>query len=85
MMKYSTEWKDNFDLSWSEGGATKFPAFTSQERAAMVAWELANGKKMSTKDVQNLTELKPRAARELLTKLARVLPIRRMDGVWSSL
>lgn len=65
-------------------GAAKQPDFTSQERAGMVAWCLARGDEMSIKDVQNLAGLKPRGAQKLMVKLARVLPIRRVDGVWSS-
>ena len=58
---------------------------TSQERAAVVAWELARGRKLSTKEIRKLTGLSVSGVSRLMTRLARVLPVWRDDGVWSSL
>ena len=53
-----------------------------QERAAVVAWRLCDDGELTVRDVCMLTGLKPRAARYLLEKLTRVLPIVHEDGVW---
>lgn len=57
---------------------------TPQERSAIIAWNLAIGRTLSTKDVCDLTGLRPSAARKLLRKLARVLPITDDSGTWAA-
>ena len=52
------------------------------ERAALVAWHLAQGEAMTTCDVAETVGLCRTAAYKLMTKLARVLPIVHLDGVW---
>jgi hypothetical protein len=50
---------------------------SSQERAALVAWQLACGKSLTSQHVAELTGLTERGAYDLVSRLARVLPIQR--------
>lgn len=59
--------------------------YTPQERAARVAWALCEGVKLRGEDVCRLTGLQPRAARRLVSNLARVLPILKEGGAWKRL
>lgn len=53
---------------------------TAQERAAIVAWDLAQGRRMTTRQVATMTGLSMRGARALLSRMSRVIPIYR-DGM----
>jgi hypothetical protein len=55
---------------------------TPQERAALVAWHLAHGEAMTTRQVAELTGLAIGGSYRLMNALSRVLPIYRADGVW---
>jgi hypothetical protein len=56
---------------------------TPQERAALVAWHLAHGEAMTTRQVSELTGLSIWSAYRLMRALPRVLPIYRDDdGFW---
>lgn len=55
---------------------------TSQERAARVAWHLARGRRLTTKQVAEMTGLSMRGALHLLHRMSRVLPIYQ-DGDWT--
>lgn len=56
---------------------------TPTERVAVVVWYLAHGMALHICEVQKLTALRPRQARDLMQRLSRVLPIYRDDGgVW---
>lgn len=54
------------------------------ERAALVAWRLAHGDAMSTEDAARLVGVARSTAYEMLCKMARVLPIRRYNGLWEA-
>jgi len=56
--------------------------YTAQERAALVAWNLAHGEGMTTANVAITTGLTWRSALDLMNRLSRVLPIAQKDGVW---
>lgn len=58
---------------------------TSQERAARVAWALALGRCLTVEQVVDMTGLQERAARELLGRLSRVLPVVRVGRAWRAL
>ena len=49
--------------------------YQPQQRAALVAWWLAYGEELRTRDVARLTGLSMRGARDLLYCLAGVLPL----------
>ena len=55
------------------------PELVAQERAAMVAWRLADGAGMTTRDVADCVGLQLRGAYHMMNKLMKVLPIR-LDG-----
>ena len=57
---------------------------TSQEKAAKIAWFLAKGEELSNERVRVLTGLSRSGASRLMTKLAHVLPIVKVEGVWST-
>ena len=59
--------------------------YTSQERAMLVAWELCEGTELTVKDVVRLTGLKRWAARRLLSRAARVLPVFKDGVAWRKL
>lgn len=52
------------------------PELVAQERAAIVAWRLADGVGMTTRDVAECTHLHLRSAYHMMNKLMQVLPIR---------
>jgi DNA-binding IclR family transcriptional regulator len=55
----------------------------AQERAARVTWALAEGARMTTREVAECTGLHLRSAYHMMNKLARVLPITLDDcGHW---
>lgn len=58
---------------------------TAQERAMVVAWDLARGIEMTVADVRARTGLSSWAARRLLTKAERVLPVLKEGETWRSL
>jgi len=59
--------------------------FTSQERAALIAWHLAHGEAMRTTDIAELAEITWDGASKLMNRLSRVLPIYRDDsGFWQA-
>lgn len=55
---------------------------TPQERAAVVAWRLAQGAELTTQDIADATGLTIRRARGLANELSRVIPIHCIDGYW---
>ena len=57
---------------------------SAQQRAATTAWALAKGAEMTTAEIAELVGLSPRAARDLMRQLAKVLPIEREKRVWSA-
>jgi len=59
--------------------------YTPQERAMLVAWALCKGEALTVRDVCVLTGLLPRAARGLLSKVVRVLPVFKDGPAWRSL
>ena len=59
--------------------------FTSQERAMLLAWALRDGERLAVKDVAYLTGLKTRAARRLLVRAERVLPVFKDGSHWRKL
>ena len=59
--------------------------YTPQERAMVVAWNLAVGVPLTVKAVVRLTGLKARAARRLLVRACRVLPVFKDGDVWRKL
>jgi alkylated DNA nucleotide flippase Atl1 len=58
----------------------KREVLSSQERAALVAWQLACGKSLTSRHVAELTGLTERGAYNLISRLARVLPIQRQTA-----
>ena len=54
------------------------------ERAGRVAWRLAQGERLSNRDVQQLTGLGQSGAWLLMGRLSRVLPVVFYSGVWRS-
>jgi hypothetical protein len=57
--------------------------FTSQERAALIAWHLAHGEAMTTLQVSELTGSSRQGAYKLMIALSRVLPIYQDEnGFW---
>lgn len=55
---------------------------TPQERAAIVAWFLARGEELTTRDIARYTGLSMRRAQSLINDLSRVLPIYFCVGRW---
>jgi len=60
---------------------------TPQERAAVIAWWLARGRRLTTGEVAAIAGVSERRAQQLLNELSRVLPIVRLDdeGHWVSM
>jgi alkylated DNA nucleotide flippase Atl1 len=58
----------------------KQEVLSPQERAALVAWQLACGKSLTSQHVAELTGLTERGAYDLVSRLARVLPIQRQTA-----
>ena len=54
------------------------------ERAGRVAWRLAQGERLSNRDVQQLTGLGQSGAWLLMGRLSRCLPVLFYNGVWCS-
>jgi hypothetical protein len=52
------------------------------ERAALVAWRLHQGEALTTAEIADLLGLQRQAARVLMLKICRVLPITQVDGHW---
>ena len=52
------------------------------ERAGRVAWRLAQGERLTNKEIQRDTGLGQSGAWLLMGRLSRVLPILFYDGVW---
>ena len=48
---------------------------TPGERYALIGWYMAAGMALSTKEVAQLTGLKPQSAYWLMSRISRVLPI----------
>jgi len=59
--------------------------YTPQERAMVVAWALAEGEELTVDRVVRLTALKARAARRLLVRACRVLPVFKDGDFWRKL
>lgn len=59
--------------------------YTPQERAMLVAWALCEGSELTVKNVARLTGLKDWAARRLLSRAGRVLPVVKDGKVWRKL
>ena len=55
---------------------------TAQERAGKVAWLLARGARLRTREVARLVGLSERGARSMLNRLCRVMPISNCEGIW---
>jgi len=58
---------------------------TPQERAAIVAWRLAQGEALSVAEIAEIAGVSDRRARQMANNLSRVLPIFRDDAdrwVW---
>lgn len=56
---------------------------TPSERAALVAWYMAHGMGLSTREVADLTHLNRRRAWELMCRISRIIPIFQDDDrVW---
>ncbi|RLC86413.1 MAG: hypothetical protein DRJ03_08835 [Chloroflexi bacterium] len=59
------------------------PELTAQERAAKIVWWLAHGEAMTTRHVAELTGLARSSAWEMMSRIARVIPIYcNKDGEW---
>ena len=56
----------------------------SQERAAKIAWFLARGIYLTNGQICAWTGLSRQGVAAMMTKLARVLPIVKVEGVWSA-
>ena len=57
--------------------------YTSQQKAALVAWHLAHGEAMTTANVATLTGLDRVGAWKLMCMLSNVIPIYQDDaGLW---
>ena len=54
----------------------------ARERAAYVAFWLAEGRTFSTRQIAERTGLSRDGALKLLKAISRVIPIREEDGVW---
>ena len=52
------------------------------ERAGRVAWRLAQGERLTNKEIQRDTGLGQSGAWLMMGRLSRVLPILFYDGVW---
>lgn len=58
---------------------------TITERAALIAWHLAHGESMQTRDVAEMTGLTFSGAWRLMDRLSRTLPIyQTSDGLWQT-
>jgi DNA-binding IclR family transcriptional regulator len=58
---------------------------TPQERAALVAWHLAHGEAMTTRQVAETAGMSVSCAYRLMYALARVLPVyKNGDGFWQA-
>ena len=55
----------------------------ARERAAYVAFWLAEGREFSTAQVAERTGLTRQGALDLLKAISRVIPIREEKGIWS--
>jgi hypothetical protein len=66
----------------ADDGTTR--ELTPQERAALIAWHLAHGEAMTTRQVAELTGLEVISAYQMMDRLAGVLPIRREGGTWAA-
>lgn len=59
---------------------------TPSERVAVVVWALAQGQRLTTRQVARLTGMSMRSAYALLCRISRVLPICQDDNwAWSLL
>ena len=57
--------------------------YTAQEKAALVAWHLAHGECLQTRDIARLTGLSMTGAWQMMQRLSRVIPIYQDDrGIW---
>lgn len=54
----------------------------ASERAAMVAYLVASGRRLSTRDVARLTECSLRTAQRTMCVVERVIPISPVEGRW---
>jgi predicted DNA-binding transcriptional regulator YafY len=63
-----------------ENGLTLLLESTPTERAAQVAYWLANGKRLTTADVAESLQISQRTAQRLFTAVSRVLPVYRDEG-----
>ena len=53
---------------------------TPTERSALVAYQLALGKRLTTREVSRMTGIKIRSARKLLYTMSRVIPLMEEGG-----
>ena len=58
---------------------------TPQERAVIVTWALAKGRRLTTRQVADMTGLGMSAARELLGRISRVAPICQTGWLWAEM
>lgn len=56
---------------------------TSQEKAFVVAFQLADGRKLTNEQIAEMTGLTPRSVYRLMDKGSRVAPIYSRNGVWT--
>ena len=54
------------------------------ERAGRVAWRLAQGERLTNREIQEITEMGQSGAWLLMGRLCRALPITFFDGCWQS-
>jgi hypothetical protein len=64
------------------GESTRAIDYTGQERAALVAWHLAHGDGLTTRQVSEIVGLSWDNAHRLMLRLSRVLPIYQDKHVW---
>lgn len=56
---------------------------TGQERAALVAWDLARGARLNTTEIAKRLGLSLRGVRWLMCRVSRVIPVYQdVDGDW---
>lgn len=55
------------------------------ERAGAVAWELGRGRRLTNRDVQDLTGLGRSGAWLMMGRLSRVLPVTFYNGAWCNM
>jgi len=62
-----------------------FDSYTAQERAAWVAWQLATGVELSTKEIAEHLSVTRQGAESIMNRVSRVAPVYKdvdYDGRW---